>query len=372
MAGLSRTLDEWDEAFLQSLVDDKAQETLTLEFKRELELKSESQKKEAAKDISAMANTAGGWIIYGIDETKTATGAHASKIVPLTTDPVDQLAQVLSAALHPRVRWRSRLVPVQGGKCLVLRVEQSQDVLHQVSAYGDFRFYRRHERGVEKMTEPEIARAFERFVRLREDANARLHTIAQSFPRRQPPDLFLVLMPLGAPDDLVDPRDFPRDLDGLMRLGKRWNALEPAADGVRAEDTLHIRRDGTIFISWSTVAMEKRWFPQVIMKVLADLTTIARAAWRPRFFGAARLLVKIDVGPDATRPQTLDQDDSLLELTTRQRFQLPVSDDDIDGPPLRLFREVLDRLWHAMSLPRSPFFNDAGAFVAPYETWWKS
>ncbi len=49
--------------YIQSLIDNKIKESITLDYKREL-----TDNNEIAKDISAFANTSGGRIIYGIDE----------------------------------------------------------------------------------------------------------------------------------------------------------------------------------------------------------------------------------------------------------------------------------------------------------------
>lgn len=49
--------------YIQNLIDSKIEESITLDYKREL-----TNNKEIVKDISAFANTSGGRIIYGIDE----------------------------------------------------------------------------------------------------------------------------------------------------------------------------------------------------------------------------------------------------------------------------------------------------------------
>lgn len=50
--------------YIQNLIDSKIEESITLDYKRELT----KNNKEIAKDISAFANTSGGRIIYGIVE----------------------------------------------------------------------------------------------------------------------------------------------------------------------------------------------------------------------------------------------------------------------------------------------------------------
>src|SRR5260370_40407954 len=60
-------------ADLQRLVDEGLEETLSLEYKASPALVRESKAiNELCKDVSAMANSAGGQIIYSIEEDKTS------------------------------------------------------------------------------------------------------------------------------------------------------------------------------------------------------------------------------------------------------------------------------------------------------------
>ena len=59
--------DEWNEARLQRHIDDGIEESLNLDYKDARSIaKSDSKKREITKDVSAMANSDGGIIIYGI------------------------------------------------------------------------------------------------------------------------------------------------------------------------------------------------------------------------------------------------------------------------------------------------------------------
>jgi predicted HTH transcriptional regulator len=54
---------------LQRLIDDEIQESLTLDYKASPALAKDSKSRdELCKDVSAFANSAGGQIIYGIEE----------------------------------------------------------------------------------------------------------------------------------------------------------------------------------------------------------------------------------------------------------------------------------------------------------------
>ena len=62
---------EWDEGDILSLIKDKIQESITLEYKKSNALeKADRRKTEVSKDVSAFANSAGGVIVYGIEEDK--------------------------------------------------------------------------------------------------------------------------------------------------------------------------------------------------------------------------------------------------------------------------------------------------------------
>ena len=62
---------EWEEEDLLELVSTQTQESVTLDYKASEALgKSEGKKTEISKDVSALANSAGGVIIYGIAEIK--------------------------------------------------------------------------------------------------------------------------------------------------------------------------------------------------------------------------------------------------------------------------------------------------------------
>ena len=61
--------EEYTEKDIISLIKNKAEESINLDFKSSDSLGSEpSKKKELSKDVSSFANSDGGIIIYGIEE----------------------------------------------------------------------------------------------------------------------------------------------------------------------------------------------------------------------------------------------------------------------------------------------------------------
>ena len=70
-----KPIAKWAETDVEQLITDEAEETLNLEFKSAGALESmtianraEKVKTDISKDVSSFANSAGGIIIYGIEE----------------------------------------------------------------------------------------------------------------------------------------------------------------------------------------------------------------------------------------------------------------------------------------------------------------
>jgi len=89
-----------NQEFFEQLIQDEVEEDLHLEYKREIGTNSG----EIAKDLSAFANSDGGYIIYGIEEDN-----HKPKqIIPITgtgiKERLDQIAQTgIDPALNVRI-----------------------------------------------------------------------------------------------------------------------------------------------------------------------------------------------------------------------------------------------------------------------------
>lgn len=73
-------MEDWNEAKLQAYVDNLVEESLTLDYKAAAAIAlSEGKKKEITKDVSAMANSAGGILIYGLREHSDPNKKHLAE-----------------------------------------------------------------------------------------------------------------------------------------------------------------------------------------------------------------------------------------------------------------------------------------------------
>ncbi len=96
----------WTESRVKNFITSETEESLTLEYKAAEALgKSEYQKHEITKDVSAMANSAGGLLVYGISEHPNLDKRHLpEKITPVnrTELPREWLEQVINS-IRPRI-----------------------------------------------------------------------------------------------------------------------------------------------------------------------------------------------------------------------------------------------------------------------------
>jgi Putative DNA-binding domain len=159
---LSKPLTDWTAEDVRALVDERVEEGQRLEFKRELNLETQSQRIEAAKDLSGMANAAGGILIVGVEEATLADGRR----LPLRPAPMQRgdlqarLEDVLASSVSPPVNLAAATLEADGGYFLVVRVQQRSGPPHMVEGYGQNRYFLRSGLSTRPMQAHEVERAF--------------------------------------------------------------------------------------------------------------------------------------------------------------------------------------------------------------------
>jgi hypothetical protein len=149
-------LDAITEGDLSAIISTGVPESPVIDYKRDSYGNSDAEKREFLADVSSFANTHGGDIVIGVDESDGLPTA----IVPLTND-IDaekrRLESIALAGLEPRItNLLIRSVPVSGGHVIIVRAPRSFTPPHRVVAQGSNRFYaragsRRYEPNVEQL-----------------------------------------------------------------------------------------------------------------------------------------------------------------------------------------------------------------------------
>ena len=106
-----------------------------LDFKAILSLKTESEKKELAKDVAAMANSKGGrgYIIFGIEDgTKNILGVEGKRYTE------EQIQQIISQRCDPPVSVKLEIITLVEKQAAVLTIYKSNQKPHQIRQSGVF------------------------------------------------------------------------------------------------------------------------------------------------------------------------------------------------------------------------------------------
>ncbi len=146
----NRPLAEQDYADVQAFLQQQIGENLTLDYKRELSTRSDRDHAELCKDVSALANSQGGMILYGVDEDSTD---RMPQLPPFGTprtvgrQSVEEWAsQVLRSGVQPPLDFEMETFDYGGGpdRCvLVVRTNASPSSPHMVTLRSDNRYYGR-------------------------------------------------------------------------------------------------------------------------------------------------------------------------------------------------------------------------------------
>lgn len=153
--------DAITEQDINALVDAQVPEGLRLDYKLTPYGKSDADKRELLKDVSALANSHGGHILLGIEET----GGVATRVVGTDVDAdaeILRMEQIARNGIEPPISGiRIRAISlVSGQKVLLLRIPKSWNPPHRVAAQGANRFYIRHSAGVHEPSIEELRALF--------------------------------------------------------------------------------------------------------------------------------------------------------------------------------------------------------------------
>ncbi|WP_316159684.1 ATP-binding protein [Bradyrhizobium sp. SZCCHNRI3042] len=141
-----KPIADWDEAYLNSLIQVGEQESLTLDYKGSAALaKGDKERNDLSKDVSAFANSAGGLLVYGIVEDKHVpigidTGVDRSVITK------EWLESVIKSRIQPVVDGlaiKQINLPTKGADRVAYVVEVPAATSRAPHQAYDHRYYKR-------------------------------------------------------------------------------------------------------------------------------------------------------------------------------------------------------------------------------------
>lgn len=146
---------------VKRVVDEQVQEGKRLDYKQSVSLKTRTDRREVAKDISSFANEIGGAVLYGIAEDRKSNEValpmkpFGMKPIPDFEMIVENVCSDLIAPRLPDLHIRRVETGDEGKVVYVVWHPESWMAPHMVEG-DEVRYYRRGELRVQKMTEREV------------------------------------------------------------------------------------------------------------------------------------------------------------------------------------------------------------------------
>lgn len=191
---------------IDAAVERKVEETSDLDWKTSLyDPRKPNWQDEVAKDVAAMANSGGGWIVFGVAEGGEANGAAQVTPVEWNAAAQQRILQAAYARVGPPVLGLE-FFPVSAGEghVVLVRVPDSPDAPH-FARKGDDAFVAPRRNGPHTvfMSDREIERSFrERFQRS-DDREGQLQALFEHAGQGLNPEQGIIIVMAALPKEPV-------------------------------------------------------------------------------------------------------------------------------------------------------------------------
>jgi hypothetical protein len=165
--GVMRPAADWDEAYLTRLINVKERESLTLDYKASGALKNQNKEKnDIGRDVSAFANSAGGYLVYGMLENK-----HESTKLDVGVDrnviTKEWFESIINSYIHPAMDdliIKQIELESKGPDMVAYVVEVPQVTSRAPHQAKDHRYYKRSNFESKPMEDYEVRDAMRRSI----------------------------------------------------------------------------------------------------------------------------------------------------------------------------------------------------------------
>lgn len=265
---LNTSPELWKEEELENLCNEKHPESQRLDYKRELKLDTSEEKCELLKDVTALANSLGGVLIYGIAEVKDHNlGSVAEKLCPIQdVNVIDKASRVINDCISPGMKFYiHKIMASTGGFYLIINIPQSSNRPHAFTKKKFTRWYIRRGQDNFEMTEPEIREMYFQTSSAREMLEQRYKNL--DWNTGLPTNWSIVSMPFISGLNLIDTLNLKsEDLKkkSYHYIIRNYNHLQPSVDRFEAEmkdndsiTVIRLFRDGDFMVNQGFHSLEE-------------------------------------------------------------------------------------------------------------------
>lgn len=378
------------EADLLALRDNRVAEHKTLEYKAELNVASDGDRKEFLADVSSLANTAGGHLVIGVAEVDGYPEEVSGIEMPNQDSQILALEGMIRDGVSPRLSATIKPIALASGRIvLIIRVPYSHNRPHMVTFKGGQRFWARDTRGKYPMDVQEIRSAVlvnesvaDRIRNFRIDRLATVVGGLTTPPLMAGAQMILHLVPLNALDAGASTDKLVVEDTALLQpiYSGGWNtrrnfdglvAWDPASDDRATRTYVQLFRNGSVeaAISWpgrsdgDRLLIPSITYEEEIVKALPRLLRLqASIGVSPPAFLMMSIVgiggFSLGVNPsedlfgDIGRP--VDRNEILLPEVLLESLDVEVS---------KVLQPLFDIVWNSAGYERSLNFDEDGHWV---------
>lgn len=192
---------------MRVLVESGVPEGKEIDYKQTLPTNDNEGKREFLADVSSFANTAGGYLVFGIREENMIPVEMCGLSIPNTDLEIQRLENMIRDGIDPRIpSVTTRAIPIgQSRFVVIIHIRRSFLQPHVVRFQNHWRFYARHSAGKYPLDVDEVRSAFllsesiaDKVRRYRADRLGKI--ISGDTPVRMPatPKFILHVVPAGS------------------------------------------------------------------------------------------------------------------------------------------------------------------------------
>jgi hypothetical protein len=383
-------IDQINEGHIQSLIN-SVPEGRQIEYKLQLPGNLDQDVVEFLKDVTAMANTFGGDILYGVREGKDASGnTLAASIDGVSGEDADKVKQRLENFIRNSIRPRligHHIEPVKlsnGNQVFIVRLPRSWNAPHVVEYQKHWRFYYRNSAGSHPMDVTELRHAFllsdTISQKLEEFRLARLAKIASDETIGKDAKVVLHIQPISSVDpaatinvelagiagryafipEYIGTSNKRINYDGLLEYAE-WgglrNYLQIFRTGKVEAVSPDLIKDGYILIKW----FEKRLIKatETYLSLLKDLRVAGPLLLNLSLLGVKGCKLKSEVFEVNARAEKspIDRDDLLLPGQLIQSFE---------EQPEKILHSSFNAVWNAAGFGGSLNYGENEKWTGTY------
>jgi hypothetical protein len=386
---INKPLQEIGEIDLQNLIANKVLEGKHLEYKQDLSIAKDSDKKEFLADVSSFANALGGDLIFGIQSDGIGQPEKLDGIlVPNEDSELLRIEEILRTGIAPKISaLQPKFVRLTNQRtALIIRVPQSWNSPHMVVYQGTNKFYTRATNGKYLMDVSDLRNSFALNESISEKIkNFRLERIGRVFSGdayldfpRDTGVVILHIIPFSAFQ--------PQQNSSLQFVKEHWKEIKPMLVGgwdhrynidgymgfKSSESYVEIFREGMIEAADANILRSYTGEKVIPSKVLEDalidsLSNYLKVMDRHGIGAPASISVSLVNIQDYFFAGSRYSFDATMgrRITLKQRVvNLPenvILDFGIDSSIV--LKPIFDALWNAYGFKSSENYNDKGVRI---------